>query len=99
MATYLPVAWGNAHDCVLLIAATSSPAFAHTGTDVVGGFSAGFTHPIFGYDHLLAMLAVGLWGAQIGGWALWELPVTFPLVMAIGGPWALPACRCHRSRF
>ena len=68
-----------------LTALATSPAAAHTGTGVVGGFSAGFTHPIFGYDHLLAMLAVGLWGAQIGGRALWELPVTFPLVMAIGG--------------
>ena len=47
--------------------------------------SSGFEHPILGPDHLLAMFAVGIWGAQIGGRALWELPVVFPLIMAVGG--------------
>ena len=70
---------------IVFVALSVSPALAHTGAGVVGGFSAGFSHPILGFDHLLAMIAVGLWGAQIGGRALWELPVTFPLVMAIGG--------------
>jgi urease accessory protein len=58
---------------------------AHTGSDVAGGFSSGFRHPLFGFDHLLAMLAVGIWGAQMGGRLVWALPVTFPLVMALGG--------------
>lgn len=57
---------------------------AHEG-DPTGGFVNGFTHPILGFDHVLAMVAVGLWGAQLGLPALWLLPVTFPLVMACGG--------------
>jgi urease accessory protein len=60
-------------------------ASAHTGEGTLGGFASGFAHPIFGYDHLLAMLAVGIWGAQMGGRAVWTLPVTFPLIMAFGG--------------
>jgi urease accessory protein len=60
-------------------------AHAHTGAELLGGFTSGFHHPLFGFDHLLAMLAVGLWGAQMGGRAVWSLPVTFPLIMALGG--------------
>jgi len=59
-------------------------AWAHEG-DPSGGFIDGIAHPIFGLDHLLAMVAVGLWGAQLGVPAIWLLPVAFPLVMAIGG--------------
>lgn len=68
---------------VLLILA--SPAFAHTGTGVTGGFLSGFTHPIFGWDHVIAMVAVGLWGAFLGKPAIWILPIVFPMVMAVGG--------------
>jgi urease accessory protein len=46
---------------------------------------AGLHHPVSGLDHVLAMLAVGLWGAQLGTPAIWILPVTFPVVMALGG--------------
>lgn len=61
-------------------------ALAHVGQGAVGGgFLSGFTHPIFGIDHVVAMVAVGLWGAQLGNPAIWILPVTFPLVMALGG--------------
>lgn len=60
-------------------------AFGHTAEGVSGGFISGLTHPIFGFDHVVAMIAVGLWGAQLGNPALWVLPVTFPLVMAFGG--------------
>jgi len=61
-------------------------ASAHTGQgDTGSGFVAGLLHPVTGVDHLLAMLAVGMWGAQLGMPALWVLPVAFPLVMAIGG--------------
>ncbi|MFO1039430.1 MAG: HupE/UreJ family protein [Geminicoccaceae bacterium] len=60
-------------------------ALAHTGTGDLNGFFSGFEHPILGPDHLVAMLAVGLWGAQLGNPALWVLPITFPLVMAFGG--------------
>jgi urease accessory protein len=61
-------------------------ALAHIGQgDVSGGFLAGIEHPIFGLDHVVAMVAVGIWGAQLGAPAIWILPVTFPLVMAFGG--------------
>jgi len=64
----------------------ASSALAHTGQgDAARGFAAGLLHPITGFDHLLAMLAVGMWGAQLGMPAIWVLPVAFPLVMAVGG--------------
>jgi len=50
-----------------------------------GGLGSGFAHPLTGPDHFLAMFAVGLWGAQMGGRPVWTLPVTFPLIMVIGG--------------
>ena len=68
---------------LVLLAAT--PAFAHTEEGVAGGFVSGFTHPIFGLDHLVAMVAVGLWGAQLGRPAIWILPIAFPAIMAVGG--------------
>lgn len=61
------------------------PALAHEGAGVVGGFAAGFGHPLTGLDHVVAMVAVGLWGAFLGRPAIWLLPVVFPLVMAVGG--------------
>ena len=69
------------------IAVAADPALAHTGdgAGVVGGFVSGFTHPIFGWDHVLAMVAVGLWGAFLGAPAIWILPIVFPMVMAFGG--------------
>ena len=66
----------------LLLFAT--PAWAHTG-DVTGGFLSGFAHPFLGLDHVVAMVAVGLWGAFLGVPAIWLLPIVFPLVMAGGG--------------
>ena len=60
-------------------------AFAHVEGDVAGGLASGLLHPISGLDHVVAMVAVGLWGAQLGAPAIWLLPVTFPLVMALGG--------------
>ena len=50
-----------------------------------GGFVGGLAHPLFGPDHVLAMVAVGLWGAFLGAPAIFILPVVFPLVMAVGG--------------
>jgi len=67
------------------LAALASPAFAHVQTGQATGFLAGLLHPVSGLDHVLAMVAVGLWGAQLGAPAIWLLPVTFPLVMALGG--------------
>jgi urease accessory protein len=60
------------------------PALAHTGSST-GGFVGGFAHPLFGPDHVVAMVAVGLWGAFLGAPAIWLLPILFPLVMAFGG--------------
>jgi urease accessory protein len=68
----------------LLVVPTCSPAFAHTGSGS-GGFVGGFLHPVFGPDHVVAMVAVGLWGAFLGPPAIWLLPIVFPLVMAGGG--------------
>jgi urease accessory protein len=61
------------------------PVSAHILGGETGGFISGFAHPISGFDHILAMVSVGLWGAQLGAPALWLLPITFPLVMACGG--------------
>jgi len=69
----------------VLFAALAFPAFAHIQPGEAGGFVTGFLHPISGLDHVLAMVAVGLWGAQLGVPAIWLLPVTFPIVMAFGG--------------
>jgi len=69
----------------LIILAFATPAFAHEGEGVAGGFLAGFMHPILGWDHVAAMVAVGLWGAFLGAPAIWLLPIVFPLVMAFGG--------------
>ncbi|HEY5308706.1 MAG TPA: HupE/UreJ family protein, partial [Casimicrobiaceae bacterium] len=60
------------------------PALAHILQGEAYGFVTGFLHPITGADHVLAMVAVGLWGAQLGAPAIWVLPVAFPLVMAMG---------------
>ncbi|MBR9766315.1 MAG: HupE/UreJ family protein [Rhodobacteraceae bacterium] len=59
-------------------------AQAHEGAGIAGGFASGFSHPILGWDHVVAMVAVGLWGAVLGRPALWILPLVFPLVMALG---------------
>ena len=60
-------------------------AAAHIVTGEAVGFFSGFLHPISGWDHIIAMVAVGIWGAQLGRPAIWVLPVTFPLIMAFGG--------------
>jgi urease accessory protein len=62
-----------------------SIAMAHTGVGDTSGFMHGFSHPIYGFDHLLAMLAVGLWAVQIGGRATWIVPSAFVAVMVLGG--------------
>ena len=60
-------------------------AFAHVQKGEAAGFLSGLKHPVSGLDHILAMVAVGLWGAQLGAPAVWVLPVAFPMVMACGG--------------
>lgn len=60
-------------------------AQAHSTEGIAGGFVSGLLHPVLGPDHVVAMVAVGLWGAFLGQPAIWLLPVVFPLVMAFGG--------------
>ena len=62
----------------------SSAAFAHVGDHSGMSFAEGLVHPFTGFDHMLAMVAVGLWASQLGRPAIWLLPLTFPVVMAIG---------------
>ena len=62
----------------------SLPAQAHTGVGTVHGWVDGLSHPLLGIDHLLVMLAIGLWAAMRGGRSLWLLPMSFLLMMAAG---------------
>jgi urease accessory protein len=64
--------------------AEATPAYAHVGTGFPGGFESGFRHPFNGWDHLLAMVSVGIWGAFLGRPLIYALPVIFP-VMMVGG--------------
>src|SRR5262249_11935956 len=73
----------------LVLLAWPLTALAHTKGGQALGFSSGVQHPLSGLDHVLAMMAVGVWGAQLGPPAVWLLPVTFPMVMACGGMLAL----------
>lgn len=73
----------------MMVIASTTLLSAHEQPGQAQGFLTGLRHPISGWDHVLAMIAVGLWGAQLGPPALWMLPVTFPMVMAIGGFLAL----------
>jgi urease accessory protein len=68
-----------------MVLAASPAAHAHIKQGEPTGFLSGLAHPVSGLDHIIAMVAVGLWGAQLGAPAIWLLPVTFPLVMAVGG--------------
>ncbi len=69
----------------LLLLAASGIAHAHTSGLPHMDFATGLGHPFSGPDHILAMVAVGLWAAQLGGRALWLVPLTFVLTMAAGG--------------
>lgn len=71
--------------CAGLSLLLASHAQAHSAAEIGGGFVSGLLHPVLGWDHVAAMVAVGLWGAFLGSPALWLLPVVFPLVMAFGG--------------
>jgi urease accessory protein len=75
----------NISAALALSLAVGRPALAHEQGGVAGGLASGLLHPLTGLDHMIAMVAVGIWGAQLGAPAIWLLPVTFPLVMAFGG--------------
>lgn len=68
-----------------LLVLAPGAAFAHVGAGDTSGFAHGFMHPVTGIDHVLAMVAVGVFAYQLGGRALWLVPGTFVLVMAAGG--------------
>lgn len=68
-------------------------AWAHAEQGRAAGLLAGLRHPVSGLDHVVAMISVGLWGAQLGPPAVWLLPVTFPMVMAFGGMLGLSGVR------
>jgi len=70
---------------LFLIAFCAQSTQAHIQKGEAIGFLSGLRHPISGLDHVMAMIAVGLWGAQLGQPAIWVLPVAFPMVMALGG--------------
>lgn len=69
----------------VLLLTLATPAAAHPGTGLQGGFLQGFEHPLSGPDHMLAMVSVGLWGAILGRPLLIVLPMIFPMMMAVGG--------------
>jgi len=62
----------------------STSAHAHIPSGEYGSFASGFTHPLFGFDHLLAMIAVGLWASMIGKRAVWAVPAIFVCMMIAG---------------
>jgi urease accessory protein len=68
-----------------VLAVVPTAAFAHVGLGDAGGLAQGFVHPLSGIDHVLTMLAVGLFAAHLGGRALWLVPLTFVSVMALAG--------------
>jgi len=89
-----PRPWSSIVAACLLL--TPLAAMAHVEGGAAGGLLSGLGHPVSGLDHVLAMVAVGVWGAQLGRPAIWLLPVIFPLLMALGGfaglmGWNLPA--------
>lgn len=81
----MPIAFAKRVLAAASIAAVACPASAHVEAGQAAGLLAGLAHPVSGLDHVAAMVAVGLWGAQLGAPAIWLLPVTFPIVMALGG--------------
>ena len=69
----------------LMVAASPASAFAHVGAGDTHGFLHGFAHPVGGLDHVLAMVAVGIFAAFLGGRALWAVPLAFVSMMILGG--------------
>lgn len=70
---------------IALALVVAEDALAHSGTGQAGSFLSGFLHPITGLDHVVAMVAVGIWGAVLGNPAQWILPLAFPIMMTVGG--------------
>ena len=80
---HCPATLQVAHVIFLLLC--SGLSHAHSGEGIFGSFLAGFMHPVSGLDHLLAMVAVGIWGATLGRPLLLTLPIVFPMLIVVGG--------------
>jgi urease accessory protein len=87
MTTQPPKSFSKLKLAALLALASLSPTLAHAHYLPGGahGFTSGFSHPLFGLDHVLAMVAVGLWAAQLGGRSRWLVPAAFVGLMTVGG--------------
>ena len=77
---------------IITLLLSNLSAQAHIQQGGATGFATGFVHPWSGWDHILAMVAVGVWGVQLGQPAIWLLPVTFPIIMSLGGFLGLVGC-------
>ncbi|MGZ8929229.1 MAG: HupE/UreJ family protein, partial [Methylobacter sp.] len=77
----------NLNRLLLLLVLFIAPTLvhAHPASAAVNGWYNGFSHPLHGWDHLLTMLAVGIWAAQLSGRAVWQLPLAFAGMMSFGG--------------
>ncbi len=73
----------------VLAAGMAAPALGHTGVGAVHGFQAGVLHPLLGLDHVLAMVAVGLWAGLVGGTARLAYPLAFVAMMVVAGLWGM----------
>jgi urease accessory protein len=74
---------------VVIASVLAGPALAHTGVGAVHGFGAGLLHPLFGVDHVLAMVSVGLWAGLTGGRARFAYPLAFVGMMVLSGLWGM----------
>ncbi|HLX95433.1 MAG TPA: HupE/UreJ family protein [Verrucomicrobiae bacterium] len=88
----ISIGWRTAIMVIAVVLFPLAPAQAHVQRGGATGFTTGFYHPWSGWDHILAMVAVGVWGVQLGRPAIWLLPVTFPVIMSIGGFLGLIGC-------
>lgn len=79
---------------ISLLSLSAAPAFAHLDPQEHGSLLAGISHPLFGANHILAMVAVGLWAALLGGRALWRVPAAFVATMqrALAPPYSGQDC-------
>ena len=69
----------------IILALMTGAANAHPDHGIAIGFMHGFVHPLSGWDHIIAMIAVGFFAATLGGRAIWAVPSTFVAMMAAGG--------------
>ena len=69
---------------IVMLLGVMQPLSAHTTGGAIGGLASGLGHPFIGIDHLLAMLAVGIWAYQLGGSAIWKVPLVFVLTLLVG---------------